>query len=503
MKHKITLFILLLLTTSTIIGQTKPVRGTWINLPYQDVRNKYMNPAHVDYTSPDFLAQKIEEYSEMGITYLIIMVVANEQHSYYPSDFMPPAYPTDRESPIEAIMNTADRLGMKVFMSCGWAINQYDNHHMPEVPIIQRRIMQETADRFGKHKSFYGWYFPIEDGLFPSLSDQAIANVNSLTEEAKRLVPNSRVMISPYGLWMAEVGTEKFAEQIRKLKVDIVAYQDEVGCVREPLPMKRMKEHFEILGKIHEGSGIDLWSNVEAFTWEKGTNSIESALIPAAFPRYLSQIVGATKAGAKEVVSFAIHGLYDKPDSTMPIGQPYGASKAYQDYMDWQAGIGRWPWLEATFRGGTTHDATGKKVSLKTLPVEKYSKGNLVDNVLGIEDPNDVNWLGFDNGKMEVIINLGKKQEISNLSARFAHYRKDSVLLPSSVSFYLSKDGKNFERVRTVVMEASANDQHDCWIDIAIAENIGRQASFIKVEAEGDSGFYILCDEVMVNMKKQ
>jgi hypothetical protein len=484
------------------VAQTKPIKGTWINLSYQDARNKYMNPAHVDYTSPDFWAHKIQEYSEMGISYLIIMAVANEQMSYYPSNFMQPAYSIERESPIESIMKTADKLGMNVFMSCGWAFNQYDNYNKPEVLILYRRIMKEISDKFGKYKSFYGWYFPIEDGLFPTLSDQAIETVNSLTKEAKKLRPNSRVMISPYGLWMAEVNSIQFAKQIRKLKVDIVAYQDEIGCVREPLPMPRMKKNFKLLGKIHEETDIDFWANVESFTWEKETNSIESALIPAAFPRILSQLVGATQAGVKEIASFAIYGIMEKPDSEMPIGQPCGAVKIYKDYMDWLTGKGRWSWLEATFKGETSHEAMGKKVKLKTPVSMKYAKGDLVDNKWGEEDPGNMNWLGFEGGKMEVVVDLGTNKKINNIGARFLHYRNDLILLPSSVSFHISKDGKNYEKVRTVVMEASENDKYDCWIDIAIAEDIDKRARFVKVEAEGNQHSFILCDEVMVNLKK-
>ncbi|MFA4867735.1 MAG: DUF4434 domain-containing protein [Pedobacter sp.] len=502
MKQTLLILFTSILTVLSATAQTKTVKGTWINLAYQDVRNKYTNPAHVDYTSPSFWNQKIKEYSEMGISYLIIMAVANERKSYYPSDFMEPAYPSNRESPIEVIMRTADSLDLKVFMSCGWAINQYDDRNTTEVPLLQQRIMMETAAKFGKSKSFYGWYLPIEDGLFPNLSDQAVDFTNMLTAEGKRLIPSARVMISPYGLWMAEVDSDKFAAQIRKLKVDIVAYQDEVGCVREPFPIKKVKQHLETLGKIHQGTAIEFWTNVESFTWEKGTNSIESALIPAAFPRYLSQIIGATQAGAKEIVSFAMYGIYDKPDSNMPIGQPYGSAKAYIDYMDWRAGKGRWPWLEATFKGSAEHDAIRKKVDLRTPPLTTHQQGSLSDNLYGTEDTKDKRWTTFKNGKMTVVIDLDEYTTITNLAARFLHYRKEAVVLPSTVTFYLSKDGKKYERIKSVPIEISKNDQHDCWIDMAFVENIAKKTRYIKVEAEGEQNTLIMCDELLVNMVK-
>lgn len=50
------------------------------------------------------------------------LAVANEGEAYYPSKLMPWAY-SENEKPgaMDAIMDAAARLGMKVFMSIGWA----------------------------------------------------------------------------------------------------------------------------------------------------------------------------------------------------------------------------------------------------------------------------------------------------------------------------------------------------------------------------------------------
>ncbi|GHT61118.1 hypothetical protein FACS189451_02470 [Bacteroidia bacterium] len=495
-KTVVTLFLLCICACSLYAQKeniVKPVRGTWLNLPYQDVRNKYMNPPHLDMTNPDFWEQKVKEYSEMGLQYLIIMAVADEQKAYYPSGFMKPVYPSGRKSPVEAIMDAADQYGMRVFMSCGWAINQDDDLRKPEIRAIQQQIMSETATLFGHRKSFYGWYLPVEDSLEPYLSDHAIDAVNTLAAKARQLTPDAQIMISPYGICHADFDNRKFGEQIKKLKVDIIAYQDEVGCVREPMPMQRMKEHFKQLAEIHKGTPIRLWANVESFTWEKGTNSRESALIPAAFPRYLSQITGVSQAGVEEVVSFAIYGIYDNPQSPMPFGQPIESAKVYRDYRDWQAGKGRWPLLEATFKGKVNHAAAGK-------PVVSGSPA-LTDNQLGEESCKDIRWQAFDDG-MNVTVDLGVSTTVKTLAARFLQYRPASVALPEMVDFYLSGDGKNFEKVKTVVMDASPNDLYDCWIDIAFAGSIDRKARYIRVVAEKKESRRIFCDEVFVNPVK-
>ena len=50
-----------------------PITGTFINLPYQDVRNKYTNPAEMDCTDPQMWTVKIAEMKNMGIEYLIFI----------------------------------------------------------------------------------------------------------------------------------------------------------------------------------------------------------------------------------------------------------------------------------------------------------------------------------------------------------------------------------------------------------------------------------------------
>ena len=503
MNKSLQIIAAILLLSTTSFGQstsvTKKVHGTFINFAYMDERNKYMNPAEVDNTSPELWRLKIKELSDMGIEYVIIMYVANKDKSFYPSEFMPHAYQAGKESPVEAVMNAADENNMKVFMSTGWAHNQDDNPRLPEIRGIQIKIMHETASQFSKHKSFYGWYLPCEDVVGPYLSQNAVDAANSLAAEARSVTPNAKVLISPYGLRSANFNNSQFADQIAKLKVDIIAYQDEIGCVVEPTPLPHMKENFKHLREVHDKTKIELWSNDEAFTWEKGLNTRPSALIPAPFPRFLSQLVGVTKAKVDEVISFAITGIFDKPGSKTPIGQPVYANKAYQEYIDWKEGKGRWPLLEASFYHNLKHDAISKSVLLINPASTTYSTGNLTDGNLGIEDNMDKSWLGFEKKDMIATIDLGSSQKIDYLAARFLSYKQKNIFLPTSVEFSISDDGKNFRTLKTVAMDQVPNDRYDCWIDMATADHLNETARFVRVYAINGMGQYILSDEILVN----
>ena len=231
----------ILLACSLQAADVLPVTGSWINLFYQDVRNKYSNPKDMDNTDPALWRAKVREMHDMGVEYIVFMAVANEGQAVYPSKIMPLGYNPDRESPVSAILDEASSLGMKAFLSIGWAENQDDNLRIPAILNRQKEIMAELAEISRDCPAFYGWYLPVEDCLGPVLTDAAVVAVNNLVERAHSLTPGKKTLISPYGFFRSDFDNPRFGEQIERLKVDIIAYQDEVGCVREKFPMPRLK----------------------------------------------------------------------------------------------------------------------------------------------------------------------------------------------------------------------------------------------------------------------
>ena len=207
-------------TTESALG-VKPVTGSWINLAYKDVRNKYTNPQSFDNMDPKLWEAKVRELSAMGIEYLVLMEVANEGKSYYPSQIMPWWYNKDKKSPVDAILDEAAKHNMKIFMSSGWAKDQDDNLLDPAIKERQLQIMEELASLYKNHKAFYGWYLPVEDCLCPIFAEHAVQSVNTLSEKAKKLAPGKKTLISPYGIGLSEFDNPEYEKQMQKLKVDI------------------------------------------------------------------------------------------------------------------------------------------------------------------------------------------------------------------------------------------------------------------------------------------
>lgn len=133
------------------------------------------------------------------------------------------------------------------------------------------------------------------------------------------------------------------------------------------------------------------------------------------------------------------------------------------------------------------------------MPSDTYNQGNLTDGHLGEEDYKQSRWIGFKQGKMRVVIDLKKHTILQSLATRFLHYRPAGIALPTSVNFYSSKNGKTFKKIKTVPIQASANDRHDCWIDLAWIDQCKIEGRYVKIVADQKEAHWIFCDEVLVN----
>mgnify|MGYP002093821725 FL=1 len=167
--------------------------------------------------------------------------------------------------------------------------------------------------------------------MCPILSEHAVNAVNALAEQARRLTPNKKILISPYGMVDSDFDDPEYERRLSRLKVDVITYQDEVGCVREKFPLVRLKENWQKLRTIHDKLNIALWANCETFTWEDELNDRTSALIPAAYSRLLSQQAAASAAGVENIVSFMFCGIIENPMSSFQLGQPIWSNCTFQN----------------------------------------------------------------------------------------------------------------------------------------------------------------------------
>ena len=453
--------------TAAVAADVLPVSGSWINLFYQDERNKYSNPMDMDNTDPALWRAKVREMKALGIEYIVFMATANDGKADYPSKLMPLAYDDRRESPVSAIMDEAALEGMKVFMSIGWAEDQDDNLRNPAILNRQLAIMQELAGIYGNSPAFYGWYLPVEDCLGPVLTDAAVVAVNKLVDRAHKLTPGKKTLISPYGFFCCRFDDPQFARQIKRLKVDIIAYQDEVGCVREEFPMPRLKSAWREMKKIHHETKIEFWANCELFSWEKGTNSRQSALVPAAMPRVISQLAAASEAGVSRIISFMTPGIWSlNAADRYPLGQPGVSQRAAREYLSWRNGDPTLTLLEKSLTGSLT---------------SSYSDGSpLTDGITGDENPENPAWQHYEAGYHEITLSLPQATSGSVL-LRFLNCAKRGIGVPYKVYLYTAADTSGAYRLEHIYeMSQHPNSLHDTWIDPLLL-NFATPATSVKI----------------------
>jgi hypothetical protein len=96
------------------------------------------------------------------------------------------------------------------------------------------------------------------------------------------------------------------------------------------------------------------------------------------------------------------------------------------------------------------HTGIGKSMTLKNRAHKKYpgeSSDALINGLGGTTNFRDVSWQGFEAENMIVTIDLGKKQKVNSIEARFLQDQVVWIFLPQKVEIEHSLDGQHFESI--------------------------------------------------------
>ena len=390
--------------------QLLPLSGTFLDVAY-DGRLKYANSATPHFSCADW-GLKLREMHDLGMRLIIFQAVHDARFgAYYTSSlpFMAP-WPGLCADVVEAVLAAADALpGMRVLLSAEYYGTEADPVANSTVMQGRLAIMEELArTRIPPHASFLGWYFSAEAYLTPYFVDGFFDYVGNLSAAARRLTPQALIFISPYNTRLA-VADAAFALQLQRLGalgVSAIAYQDEVGCVRDELPIATACAAWQTLRAAHDLAGPSapsLWANVESFTWEAAPNNSSSALIPTALPRLLAQLRCASAARVERIVTFTVEAMLEAPRSPAPWGPP-DALRLRAEYAAAALQAPAPPaalLLAAIVQGAVAHEGVGAAIAaLAPAPLPPGRGGGgapaaLTDGLTGPEDPFSPAWVAF------------------------------------------------------------------------------------------------------------
>ncbi len=156
------------------------------------------------------------------------------------------------------------------------------------------------------------------------------------------------------------------------------------------------------------------------------------------------------------------------------------------------------------------HLALNKLVTLLTEFSPKYDVGGakaLTDGLKGVNDYH-FNWLGFEGNDMIAVIDLKNVEKIHSIETGFLQENYSWIFLPRQVDFFVSVDGKNFKKVKTV-KNTIPDKKEGVFIEPFNAGFPPVEARFVKVYARSiktcpqwhpgaGNPSWIFCDEVVV-----
>ncbi|HCU18208.1 MAG TPA: DUF4434 domain-containing protein [Bacteroidales bacterium] len=303
-------------------GKIKPIEGSWFEFQHHSVvEGKYWDHVLKNFTAEQW-DRKVKEIADTGIRYLVLLHVAIDGKTFYPSRLLP-KHQLGCDDPLETVLTAADKCGIRFFISNDF-FGEWTNVELmmkdKTVNSLRVKAMNEVAEKYSHHKSFYGWYFPNETSINGHFRDFFIDYVNSCSSEAKRLTPNAETLIAPYGTRLVSPD-DQFVKQLEQLDVSFIAYQDEVGVNKTSVD--ESAGFFEKLNRVHSKAGRSkLWADVEVFSFE-GT-AYKSALIPAQPERIIRQLE-AVSPYVEKIFIYQYIGLINKPDTDIFAGHPDSA----------------------------------------------------------------------------------------------------------------------------------------------------------------------------------
>ncbi len=157
-----------------------------------------------------------------------------------------------------------------------------------------------------------------------------------------------------------------------------------------------------------------------------------------------------------------------------------------------------------------SHKAVGKPVIL-TLPASsKYPPENpnpFTDGYRGSLDFADGYWQGFEGDNLEAVVDLGRREKISQVRCSFLQNQISWIFLPATVEFALSDDGNVFTPVKSFT--SSSDPSRKSEIREFSCQLKETETRFVRVRAEnigtcpawhpGSGGkSWIFADEIVV-----
>lgn len=156
--------------------------------------------------------------------------------------------------------------------------------------------------------------------------------------------------------------------------------------------------------------------------------------------------------------------------------------------------------------------AYNRSVNYKNKYHSKYTGGGkhgLVNGKFGLINYKDNNWQGFEKDDLEIVINLDKVTDISQVEVNCLQATGAWIWLPQSVNVFISEKGEDFTPVKRIKNEIPIDRQGSFVHNFKINFTKNESAQYVKIRAKNlatcpewhpgaDGPAWIFCDEIII-----
>ena len=140
--------------------------------------------------------------------------------------------------------------------------------------------------------------------------------------------------------------------------------------------------------------------------------------------------------------------------------------------------------------------STGKNYVLKNKEIYKGGGENGLTNGVKGEQKKLETWVGFEGVDIDAVVDLGEIQEIHRVSIQFLRNNSLGIFFPENVEILVSGDGKTFESIQKIELDASPNKDNSIQnLGIGIGN---AKVRFVKVLVKNSGKNWLFVDEIVV-----
>ncbi len=235
---------------------------------------------------------------------------------------------------VEMFLELADKYEMKFYFGLYDSGLFWDTGNMQHEIDVNRYVIDEVWSKYGRHKSFKGWYLSMEISRKTKGATEAFRTLGMHCKEVSGGLPT---LISPWidgkKAVMAASSTlskedavslleheKEWSEIFEGVKgaVDAVAFQD------GHIDYHELEDFFRVNKSMADKYGIQCWTNAESFD-----RDMPIKFLPIKFEKLKLKLDAARKAGYDKAITFEFSHFMSPQSAYLQAGHLFNRYKEY------------------------------------------------------------------------------------------------------------------------------------------------------------------------------